>query len=243
MIAVSPLIGWTPASDPQPFATRERRTLRLPHRLELSDERHALVVLPTGLLARWRDLDGAVVVSSSEREASTDSLRDSSVVGFFNLAKSADEVVHAVRDDPRVGLADGAYGVRPSLARRILETRDARGGFRSLAEIDAVRGVGPDTLHDIRSSLERRRWLSGQHIGRLVPRLIVRHGDEVVGSVPFVRGHWARIGGRYEIATLAWHLDVSAVRGDLSDASFVRVGWRVLGRGTGRFTHGLAARP
>ena len=34
-------------------------------------------------------------------------------------------------------------GIGPSLARRIVEDRDARGPFRSVEELERVRGIGP----------------------------------------------------------------------------------------------------
>jgi competence ComEA-like helix-hairpin-helix protein len=41
-------------------------------------------------------------------------------------------------------------GVGPALARRIVEARDARGGFRSPDELLEVRGIGPATLGRLR---------------------------------------------------------------------------------------------
>lgn len=41
-------------------------------------------------------------------------------------------------------------GVGPGLAAAILEARDAKRGFRSVEELDDVRGVGPKTLARIR---------------------------------------------------------------------------------------------
>ena len=43
---------------------------------------------------------------------------------------------------PRIG---------PSLARRIVEDRDARGPFRDVDDLDRVRGVGPATVEAIRA--------------------------------------------------------------------------------------------
>ncbi len=41
-------------------------------------------------------------------------------------------------------------GVGPALAARIVEDRQARGPFRSIEELDRVRGVGPALLRGVR---------------------------------------------------------------------------------------------
>jgi competence ComEA-like helix-hairpin-helix protein len=54
----------------------------------------------------------------------------------LNTATAADlEVL------PRIG---------PALAQRIIEARDRAGGFSSLADLDAVKGIGPRTLEALR---------------------------------------------------------------------------------------------
>ena len=74
------------------------------------------------------------------------------VLAFFNAASSPEEIVQRIQDDPLRGSASSkAYGIRPALARRILETRASlpEGRFTSIEQIDAIRGIGPDTLNDI----------------------------------------------------------------------------------------------
>jgi hypothetical protein len=74
------------------------------------------------------------------------------LLDFLNRAKSASEIVRRIGDDPDFGPpSERAYGVRPSLAQRILEERDRLPNrrFESLEQVDDVRGVGPDTLHDM----------------------------------------------------------------------------------------------
>ena len=41
---------------------------------------------------------------------------------------------------------DGLDGIGPALAKRILQWRDAHGGFRSLTDLDSVPGIGPAKL-------------------------------------------------------------------------------------------------
>jgi DNA uptake protein ComE-like DNA-binding protein len=85
-------------------------------------------------------------------------LSSSSVLRFFNTVDNPEQIVQRIKDDPehdasRDSEPPCAYGVRPDLARSILERRNELGGrFKSLSEIAAIEGVGPDTLHDIEYS-------------------------------------------------------------------------------------------
>jgi competence protein ComEA len=45
---------------------------------------------------------------------------------------------------------DGVDGIGPTLAQRIIEYRDAHGGFRSLAELAQVEGIGEKRLATLR---------------------------------------------------------------------------------------------
>jgi competence protein ComEA len=47
-------------------------------------------------------------------------------------------------------------GVGRSLARKLVEAREAQGRFRSWDEVDAVSGVGPGKLETLRATLELR---------------------------------------------------------------------------------------
>lgn len=76
----------------------------------------------------------------------------SSLLEFFNAVSEPEQIVRRIKDDPGFGSGSPrAYGVRPTLARRILEVRDSlpERKFTSLDQIDSVFGVGEDTLHDI----------------------------------------------------------------------------------------------
>jgi competence protein ComEA len=44
-------------------------------------------------------------------------------------------------------------GIGPALARRIVEDRDRTGPFRTIDEVDRVRGIGPRTLERLRPFL------------------------------------------------------------------------------------------
>ncbi|MCU0701615.1 MAG: helix-hairpin-helix domain-containing protein [Myxococcaceae bacterium] len=52
-------------------------------------------------------------------------------------------------------------GIGPSLAQQIIAARDARGGFCSWDEVDAVEGVGPARLEAIRQLAEIPRCDAG----------------------------------------------------------------------------------
>jgi competence protein ComEA len=49
---------------------------------------------------------------------------------------------------------DGIDGIGPTLAQRIIEYRDAHGGFRSLAGLAQVDGIGEKRLATLREALQ-----------------------------------------------------------------------------------------
>jgi competence protein ComEA len=49
---------------------------------------------------------------------------------------------------------EGVDGIGPTLAQRIIEYRDAHGGFRSLAELAQVDGIGEKRLATLREALQ-----------------------------------------------------------------------------------------
>lgn len=74
------------------------------------------------------------------------------IVAFFNAADSAEAIVERVLDNPVFGTAsERSYGIRRNVAERILERRALLpdGLFTSVGQIDAVLGVGEDTLQDL----------------------------------------------------------------------------------------------
>jgi phage tail-like protein len=72
------------------------------------------------------------------------------IVDFFNTVQTPAQLSSAIVDDPNYGkpLPDG---INLSLARRIINERDStfRGSFKSLEDIDKIKGVGPSTWHNI----------------------------------------------------------------------------------------------
>jgi hypothetical protein len=91
--------------------------------------------------------------------ASISNALEAEVLAFVNRA-SAKQLVAAVADNPYVD-AGGRLEVDPTpkrgidkaTAERIVAARKKLKRFTSLDQIDAVRGVGPDTLSDIISSV------------------------------------------------------------------------------------------
>jgi competence protein ComEA len=71
------------------------------------------------------------------------------------MAASSLFVLGIPADLNRVSAADLALlpGVSPSLAERIVAERERRGGYRSLEDLDDVKGVGPATLKRLSSCL------------------------------------------------------------------------------------------
>jgi len=74
------------------------------------------------------------------------------ILNYFNSATKSDDLVRVIIDDPRTGkLSNRAYGMRDSVAKKILEKRNdlPNKKFTSIDQIRSVRGVGIDTLNDI----------------------------------------------------------------------------------------------
>ena len=76
-------------------------------------------------------------------------LASATTLDFFNAVTAPEQIVDRIKDDPTVRAERRGYGIRLGLARRILERRQELGRFTSLRQIDEIRGVGVDTLHDI----------------------------------------------------------------------------------------------
>ena len=78
------------------------------------------------------------------------------ILFFFNNVSEFQEIVDQIKDDPKFGkTSKRAYGVRKKLAQRIINTRNKlpEKQFQSLEQIDSIRGIGKDTMHDIITSI------------------------------------------------------------------------------------------
>ena len=74
------------------------------------------------------------------------------ILFFFNNVTNFQDIVDQIEDDPKFGKpSKRAYGVRKKLAQRIITTRNRlpKKEFQSLDQIDSIRGIGKDTIHDI----------------------------------------------------------------------------------------------
>lgn len=74
------------------------------------------------------------------------------VLTFFNNANNPQVLVNRIQDDPSFLRAGGAtYGMNFEQAAAVLRYRNRLPGkrFTSMEQLDAVYGIGPDTLHDI----------------------------------------------------------------------------------------------
>ena len=85
------------------------------------------------------------------------------ILSFFNNVTDFQEIVEHIKDDPKFGKSSKrAYGVRKKLAQRILNTREKlpKKKFQSIKQLDSIRGIGPDTLHDIVHSIDTKSILT-----------------------------------------------------------------------------------
>jgi competence ComEA-like helix-hairpin-helix protein len=147
------MFGWWSTLDPGPFTTAPGETP--------DDYLSALCAgeVEGTSKALLRDLLKRALLLESETDGGDSRVREAicqlssaTVLDFFNTVTDANTIVNRIKDDPsRPPGPPRAYGVRPSLARRILEERSRLpdGRFKSLDQIDAIYGVGVDTFHDI----------------------------------------------------------------------------------------------
>ncbi|MCH9657871.1 hypothetical protein K0U27_04095 [archaeon] len=78
------------------------------------------------------------------------------ILFFFNNASSYHDITEQIKDDPKFGkLSKKEYGIRKKLAQQIISSRNRlpKKQFQSLEQIDSIKGVGKDTMHDIVVSL------------------------------------------------------------------------------------------
>ncbi len=78
-------------------------------------------------------------------------------ISFFNNVQDFAEIVEQIKDDPKFGkLSKRAYGIRKSLAQKILKARESlpEKKFQSIDQLDSIRGIGKDTMHDIINTFE-----------------------------------------------------------------------------------------
>ena len=76
---------------------------------------------------------------------------EAAILQFFNEVETPEAIKERVTDRRKTG----GYGIRLAVAANILMAREARGGnFKSLAQVDEVLGIGPDTMQDILASFD-----------------------------------------------------------------------------------------
>jgi len=76
------------------------------------------------------------------------------LIDFINNASSPEEISNHFGDDPNFGSSTNrAYGVRKTVANRILIARNNLQGkkFTTIKQIEKVKGVGEDTIHDMKN--------------------------------------------------------------------------------------------
>lgn len=114
--------------------------------------------------SRWNEI---VVDQGGRIEVGADAA-GSATLSLGRMAASSLLVLGIPADLNRVSAAGLALipGVSRSLAERIVAERERRGGYRSLEELDEVKGVGPATLERLRTYLVVRPAGKPQGAGR-----------------------------------------------------------------------------
>ena len=81
------------------------------------------------------------------------------ILDFFNKAATTEELTKIIIDDPSTGtISNRAYGMRPSVAKKVIETRSRLSNkkFTNLTQIRLIRGIGADTFKDIEFALKAK---------------------------------------------------------------------------------------
>ena len=110
-----------------------------------------------------------MIILKSEISESTEH-----ILSFFNNVTDYKEIVEHIQDDPKFGKSSKkAYGIRKSLAQRILNTRGKlpKKKFQSIDQLNSIRGIGKDTLHDIIDSIEKKLKTEPNDVAHTVVRL------------------------------------------------------------------------
>jgi len=89
---------------------------------------------------------------------------EKSILDFFNQG-TAPQIVNRVKDAGFGSSSNRAYGIRTSLAKKIIQVRNdlVDGKFESLNQLDEIQGIGIDTLHDIIYSFEMNAQKKAQY--------------------------------------------------------------------------------
>jgi len=129
-----------------------------------AERRAAVLVVGLLVLGAGRDLwragrpPGAVPArapAAVDSAAADSAARSAPGPGSAPAAAAAPDPAAAALDLNRAGAADldRLPGIGPTLARRIVDHREAHGPFRSVDELRAVRGIGPALLGRLRPRL------------------------------------------------------------------------------------------
>jgi len=91
--------------------------------------------------------------STTQSQAKVPSAGVVSGAGLVSRARSSNCSCVNINTASAGTLDECLSGVGPSIAQRIVEYREAHGGFRSIEEIQEVRGIGPKTFEKIRDQI------------------------------------------------------------------------------------------
>ena len=99
-----------------------------------------------------RVADGATIVVQARRHQTTDSGSASPAIAAASSGPAASGSPISL-SSATVEQLDQLDGIGPALAKRIVEWRDAHGGFGSVADLDGVPGIGPAKLAALKGAV------------------------------------------------------------------------------------------
>ncbi len=98
-----------------------------------------------------RVADGATILVPAKSRVTAGAASGSSTLAGSSAGGSATAPVSL--SSATAEQLDGLDGIGPALAKRIVEWRDAHGGFGSLADLDSVPGIGPAKLAALKGAV------------------------------------------------------------------------------------------
>ena len=118
-----------------------------------------------------------------------DSATSSRILAYLNSIRSPEELTKTpeeggdIKDDPKSGAKGSGYTIGPTVAARIINTRNTLRGrrFSSIDQLAEIDGLGQDKLNDLAysfSATAEDRFISSLYDGIILDNWNVRYSDE-----------------------------------------------------------------